>query len=57
VRLETELSFNRGDADFQLKALVNFGFLELGQLGVEAIDFAREVGLDGGYSGVCGMTR
>jgi hypothetical protein len=28
-----------GGADFKLKALVDFVFLELGQLGVEAIDF------------------
>ena len=36
-----------GDADFELKALVDFVFLELAEFGVEAIDFGSKVGLDG----------
>jgi hypothetical protein len=35
-----------GHADFKLEALVDFVLLELGQLGVEAIDFGRKIGLD-----------
>jgi hypothetical protein len=44
--VEAEVLFNRCDADFKLEAFVDFALLKLGQLGVEAIDFAGEVGLD-----------
>jgi hypothetical protein len=34
---------NRGDTDYELKAFVDFAFLELSQLGVDAIDFCIEL--------------
>jgi hypothetical protein len=36
--VEAEMFFNRGDADFELEAFVDFALLELGQLGVKAVD-------------------
>jgi hypothetical protein len=36
--VEAEVLFDCGDADFELEAFVDFVLLELGQLGVEAID-------------------
>ena len=44
--------FNRGDADFELLALVDFALLELGQLRAEVVYFPRKVGLDALYLGV-----
>jgi hypothetical protein len=38
--------FDCGDADFKLEAFVDFVLLELGQLGVETINFSRKLGLD-----------
>jgi hypothetical protein len=45
--VDAEMLLDVGDADFELKTLVDFIFLELGQLGVKAIDFGSKVGLDG----------
>jgi hypothetical protein len=44
--VETEVLFDGGDADFELEAFVDFVLLELGQLGVEVINFSRKLGLD-----------
>jgi hypothetical protein len=41
--VEAEVLFNRCDADFELLAFVDFVLLELGQLGVEAIEFRVEL--------------
>jgi hypothetical protein len=41
--VDAEMLLYVGDADFKLKALIDFVFLELGQLGVEAIDFRVEL--------------
>jgi hypothetical protein len=38
--------FDGCDADFELEAFVDFVLLELGQFGVEPIDFGGKVGLD-----------
>jgi hypothetical protein len=44
--VESEMLFDRGDADFELEAFVDFALLELSQLGVETIYLRRKVGLD-----------
>jgi hypothetical protein len=44
--VKAEMLFDGGNADFELEAFVDLAFLELGQLGVEAIDFTSEVGFD-----------
>ena len=41
--VDAEMLLDVGDADFKLKGLVDFVFLELAQLGVEAIDFRVEL--------------
>jgi hypothetical protein len=38
VLVEAEVLFDCGDTDFKLEALVDFSLLELGELGVEALD-------------------
>ena len=40
---DAEMLFDCSDTDFKLEAFVDFVFLELGQLGVEAIDFRVEL--------------
>jgi hypothetical protein len=41
--VDAEVLFDRCDADFELFALVDFVFFELGQLRVDAIDFCIEL--------------
>jgi hypothetical protein len=36
--VEAEVLFDGGDADFELKAFVDFALFELGELGVEEVD-------------------
>jgi hypothetical protein len=44
--VDAEMLLDVGHANFKLEALVDLVLLELAQLGVDAIDFGRKLGLD-----------